>query len=670
MLHVTIGDGLLDLDVGSESSSATNDGAASAVERIVPLTASSSAVPGLATVSTPAVEVASTGPEQATTAPGVDLGGLVAGPVPGVLDGSIDPTSLRAVADAAGSIAGATGGVSDLAVLGGLLEISNIDVELGSNALPGAAGAARSLTVDRIEVLDLSAVLQLLGIDLADLPLDIATELLVRLGVPLPNGLPNVDAVLQAVQAALDAAGDVPEQLSALQAQVDAAQDEFDGLLDELDGLEADLDAAEAQRDAAQADVAVVEDALADAEAELAAAQSELATLTPHENCSLLSVIPIPGLGLTCQQVLNAIASLQSEITALTTDVGELNGDVAALDSVVSGLTAEINSLLGDIADVNALIDQVQAEIDGLLALIDQLLATIGTLLDPVADIVGGIVSLLDDAPLVVIEDLTVAALAAATSTLDASQAVVDGSVGSVRVGELPLTGVDALALADQADAVVRQVLSALSPALANFVDIDLLTRSTNTSVVDGRNVAEAAITGLRLRVTPPDLCALLAGLEVEGTLGGLLGMAGVELPTLDLPLEDILEQIDSVLTCGPTAAGLTSGPTAAQLVSGLVPALTAPLTIEALDVTGRGAFAATPTQVTTTTSSTTSTTAGPTTTTGSPSTTIRPGTGAPTRTPTNGQPLPRTGAEVPVALLGLGVSGSLLLRRLLTRAS
>src|SRR5205085_847102 len=74
-----------------------------------------------------------------------------------------------------------------LSVAGGLLSIPSADVTLGTNAATAKASGTRAVSIPSIEVLNLGAVLQGLGITLADLPLDDLLALLDSLGLDLPN---------------------------------------------------------------------------------------------------------------------------------------------------------------------------------------------------------------------------------------------------------------------------------------------------------------------------------------------------------------------------------------------------------------------------------------------------------------------------------------------------
>jgi hypothetical protein len=530
LLALRIGDGALDVRVGVESSSTSNDPATgtSATERITPLVVSSSLVPALGALSIPPVDVTSTDGERSTATPGVDLGALTsAAPVPGVLGGVIEPTTLRALVDATGAIADAAGGVTNLSVLGGVLRLGELDAVLGSDAVVTGAGAGRSLTLDRLEVLDLDAVLQLLGIDLGALPLGVAAGLLQQLGFGLPGGATSPAALVSTVEGLLAQAGSVPAQIDALGDQV-------------------------------------------------VALQAQLAPLLPFVGCNpVLSLLPLVG-GLTCAALVPLATSLQSQIAALTAQIDALTDSVAAL-------------------------------------------------LQPVLDVVGGLLSGLGAAPLLVVEDLSVGVVADAVDTVEGSTADVTGSVGAVRVGALTLPGADLLSLAQQATDAVGDVLSVVDPVLGDLVDVSLFEETTSVAAEGAQTVASAAVTALRVAITPPDVCALLGRLgagAATSTIAGVLGTVGQPLSALPLPVADVLGALGSTLSCSTSA-------------------LTQPLELEVLKVSGRGAFAAVPTQVPPTTA---------------------PG------TPRQAEPLPRTGGEVPLALAGAALAAAVLVRRAVAR--
>jgi hypothetical protein len=566
LLDLRLGTDALGLRLLGEDSETTNDPAASgpsAVERVTPLQITSTLVPALSGASQPTLETRSTSGEDAKATPGLDLASLVGPlPVPGLLGGTIDPVSLRSAVDANGAVSGATGAVRDLSVLGGLLSTGTASADLGSGALITDANALRGLELDRLEVLDLTALLDALGISLADIPLDVAVGLLDGLGLPLPGGFTDPTALLTEIDGLLADSGPVRAQVTTLQGQVDT--------------LQAQLTTAEGQ--------------VTSVTSQLGAQQALLAACTVPALC-------------------------------------------APIQALVNSLTAQLSSAQALVATLNSQIDALQTQIDDLLD-------TIAALLDDLLGLLDGVLDGLEGASLLTVEDLAVGVTARADDTLESSVAAVVASVGDVSIGSRSLGGLDAgsalgqvTALADQITGTVGGLLAGIDPALADLVHVELLDQTTSVTEADGVTEALAAVTALRASITPPDLCAVLGRLTGgNDTLGALLGGLGAPLPSLPGPVADVLGDLGSTISCAGSV--------------GVASALTQPVTVEALSLTGAGSFAvpATP---------------------GAP--------GAPTPgSPAPGSPtLPRTGGDAPLALLALALGAAGFgVRRLLVRSA
>jgi hypothetical protein len=536
VLNLVLGSDALRLRLIGEDSLTSNDPASNgplAVERVSPLQVTSTLLPALSAASQPSVESRSTSGTDSAATPGVDLGTLLGGtPVPGLLSGVIDPVALQSLVDAGGATSGARAAVHDLAVLGGLLQLDNVTANLGSGALVTDANAVRGLQLDSLQVLDLGALLDALGISLSDLPLDAAVGLLDQLGLPLPGGLGSPAEVLATIQGLLSQTGAVRVQVTALQGQVD--------------GLEAQLAPLTSQLAAANAQVTSLS-------SQLAAQQA------------LLAACVVPAL----------CAPIQALVTSLT--------------SQVATAQSAVNAIQDDIGDLNGLIDDLLDQVDALLA---PVLGLIGQL----TDLLDGILAGLDGASLLSVSDLVVGVTARADDTVATSVASIVGSVGDVRVGALSLGGLDlgatlgqVTALTDQVTGALGSVLATIDPSLAGLVDIDLLQQTTSITEADGVTTALAGITGLRATVTPPDICGLLDQLGAQETVGSLLDSVGALVPALPGPVGAVLGDLGSTVTCTAAAAGSVS---TAALVDGVASALTQPLTVEALSVYGTGSFA------------------------------------------------------------------------------
>jgi predicted nucleic acid-binding Zn-ribbon protein len=655
LLHLELGSGALDVRLLTESSSTRNDPAAGvpeAVESLAPLEIDSTLLPALDGVSVPPVESRSTGAENSVGSPGVDLGSLAI--VPGLLDGTILPATLRSLVDTTGALAGLTGGASDVSVLGGLLSLGELDADLGSAAQVATANGNRSVTLDSIEVLDLDALLQALGLTLADLPLDVAAQLLDLLGLDLPLDFTSPEALVASVRSTLD---QIPANL---QAQVDTLNAQVDTLQDQLTAASAALGPAQAAIAPLQSQIAAVDAQLAPLQSQLASAQSQLTTATAALNAQLALLLN-PAL---CNTV-PVCAAAQTTVNTINATITTLSGQITPLTNTRNGLLTQLTNAQNLVSTLNSTINTLQAQLNALLAQITALLDQVLDLVAPVIDIVNDLLATLAGAPLLTINDISVGTVADARDTVANSVASVTGSIGSITVGGVTVPGVDALAAVDQVTALADGITSTLggilgtiSPSLGSLVDVDVLERTTSI-VANGPFVeAIAGITGLRVSLTPPDICALVQGLPVTETLGGLLGQLGQALPPLPTEVTGVLGDLGSVVDCVAGGAPATNGPVVrAALIDGVATALTQPLTLEALTVRSQGAF--TPTQSQVTTSTTTSTTT-------IPGGTV-PGGGSPTG---GGSPLPRTGGDYLLGAAGLAMLGTALgLRRVIARA-
>jgi LPXTG-motif cell wall-anchored protein len=515
LLTLALGDGALDLRlVGEDSATSNVTGAVNALERVTPLQLTSSLLPALNGVSQPTVESSSTSGEHATATPGVDLASLLTGvPVPGLLTGVIDPVAMRSIVDATGATSAADGAVRNVSVLGGLLQLGSATADLGSSALVSDAGATRGLSADRIEVLDLTALLDALGISLADLPLDAAVGLLGGLGLPIPGDL-SPQALLTTIDGLLTQTAPVRAQVATLQGQIDGLQTQLAPLTTQLTGLTTQV--------------------------------SQLTALAG--SCSPLDPV-LALLGLTCGQVAGALATAQ--------------GQLASVDATIDGLQAQINGL---VAQVDGLLATVQSLIDQLLGLVDGVLDELADApLLAVDDLVVGLTALADDT------------LAGSSAKVVGSIGAVEIGGLSLGGIDPAATVAQVTGLADQVTGALGNVLSLVDPSLANLVDIDLLDQSTAVTEEGGVTNAIAGITALRATITPPDVCGLLGRLGVQDTVGSVLGSLGESLPALPGPVGTVLGDLGSTVRCESAAAagGFTASSLVDGVASALTQPLT-----------------------------------------------------------------------------------------------
>jgi hypothetical protein len=133
--------------------------------------------------------VSSTGAAQNKTLPSIDLNSTTPAIPAAVATGTIGGLSLSAVVDAAqGAAAGLNSTLSNVTAVGGLLSVPNATSNLGANAKPADADGLRGAKIDSIQVLNLGAVLQGLGVNPANLQLGQVGNALSALNLTVPNG--------------------------------------------------------------------------------------------------------------------------------------------------------------------------------------------------------------------------------------------------------------------------------------------------------------------------------------------------------------------------------------------------------------------------------------------------------------------------------------------------
>ena len=103
--------------------------------------------------------------------------------------GKIQPLSLSAVVDATqGAASGLNSSLSNVTAVAGLLSVPSATSSLGAVAKPADADGLRGISIPSIQVLNLGAVLQGLGINSGALQLGQVGAVLNTLGVTVPAG--------------------------------------------------------------------------------------------------------------------------------------------------------------------------------------------------------------------------------------------------------------------------------------------------------------------------------------------------------------------------------------------------------------------------------------------------------------------------------------------------
>lgn len=186
VVNVSLGNNgsLLDLVLAGDNGTANIDpkqGPSSAASSLSPLTTTSDAVSQL-NLSLPKVSVSSTGAADNKSVPSISLATPIS-------TGTVNPLSLSAVVDSAqGAASGLNSTLNNVTLVAGLLSVPSANSSLGAAAKSGDADGLRGLSIPKVDVLNVGAVLQGLGINSAALTLDQVGSELTKLGVTVPDG--------------------------------------------------------------------------------------------------------------------------------------------------------------------------------------------------------------------------------------------------------------------------------------------------------------------------------------------------------------------------------------------------------------------------------------------------------------------------------------------------
>ena len=449
---------LLGVQVASDNGSANIDpkqGTPSAAgSALSPLTSTSSV--SALNLSLPKVSVSSTGAADNKSVPSISL----ATPL---TSGTINPLSLSSVVDATqGAASGLNSTLNNVGVAGGLLSVPNATSSLGATAKSGDADGLRGLSIPSIQVLNLGAVLQGLGVDPANLQLGQVQNVLNTLNVTVPNGsganLTNLTGT----------------QLSTL-----------------VDNI-----------------------------------QTVLGTGLPTGLSGLLPALPLSD----------------PTVTALVT------GTVAPL--IPGGIPASDTT-------VGQLVTTLQGELGGVL---------------------NGALAGIANAPLLQVNNLVVGVTTKATDTVANSVADVSASLGSIKVGNVSIPGVDLASLVSNAQDKITTVLSQAGLPI-NLVTVKALDSTKSVASQNGYVNALANLTGVHVAIAP--LSSLTGGASTAAastdSMSQLFTLANAgNVPALSsamATLNGLLASTGAALTQGATVDVLQVGASSTFTPSATTPA-------------------------------------------------------------------------------------------------
>ena len=199
---------LLDLALLSDEARSTIDSAVASPEaytRLTALSAKASLIPSSPINVTQGVfEAKSTGPSEVPIAASTLLPAQLAP----VLAANIDPGKLTATLNQGVAASTMSTELSKVQAVGGLVGLGSLKSVLDASSAATASSASRSASVKDLTVLDLSAVLEGIGLPLAQLTPAQVVALVDSLGVSATLGLPSGQTTLTSTVGALNAAID------------------------------------------------------------------------------------------------------------------------------------------------------------------------------------------------------------------------------------------------------------------------------------------------------------------------------------------------------------------------------------------------------------------------------------------------------------------------------
>lgn len=331
---------LLALKVLTDEARATIDPTVASPEAFSRLSAASvtsSVLPApLNNVIVPVLESRSPGGAGFVTGPALNL----ANPLPSVnvpaalLGGTVAPATLTSAVDATGARSSLNAALGSLNLVGGLVSVDAVSSSLAANAKTTSADGSRTVKADAVTVLDFGALLDGVGLPLANLPVGAVSSILAGLGVPVP-GVPT----------STNLAGFV----TTLNGTIDTLQDQIDGTITTTVGTTADpiLTGLGLPVPDSGATVAEVQAVVDQVQALLAGILAD--ALAALDALTLLEVdgVEVGTVTKATDTVAGSSAGLVAKVGSVTLGGIELPGvDLTSTVATVNGLVTDVNSRL------------------------------------------------------------------------------------------------------------------------------------------------------------------------------------------------------------------------------------------------------------------------------------------------------------------------------------
>ena len=359
-LKVGANGSVLDLSVLGDRGQATIDAAQKAASNLTILSVASQALGVNQAIGTFASQTP--GGQPSTTVGSQDLGAALTGAhLPAVASGSVTPGTLTSAVDSGGARSAITAAVNNLGVAAGVASVGNIASTLGSAAAPDSSTASRNLQVGTVQVLNLVALLQGLGINPDLLSLSSLSALLQSLGVPV-SGLPtgstlntvvsSLSSTIQSLQATLTA--------TTQQSQVSGALTTVDGI---LSGATTTLGGLTGVNLAPPpASTSTVADLTSAINANLTSLQTTLVSLLTNGINALANVSLLQADGLTVGITTKAADTVANSAAAINASVGKIT--VAGLPALPAlDLTTAATAVNQAVATVNGQLSTILATV-------------------------------------------------------------------------------------------------------------------------------------------------------------------------------------------------------------------------------------------------------------------------------------------------------------------
>ena len=349
LLNIALGSNgsLLNLKVLADEARSTIDpsvvtGAGEAFSRLNALSLTSGVLPApLNNVSLPVVESRSPGGQPSVAGPGLDLSSIGGVSLPvSLLDGVLTPAALTSAVDTTGAHSALTSSLANISLVGGLVKAAGLESKLGTSAATANADGSRTIKAGAINVLDLGALLNGLGIPLAALPVDTVSDILKTLGVPVA-GVPTsltLDGFVTELNTTIDALqAQIPQNGNTV---TDALDSVAGGVLGGLNLPVPDVGDA----------VTVVNDTIDDVQAIVSDVLST--ALKALDGVSLLKVggVEVGAVTKAADTVNNSAADIVAKIDGIS--VGGLNLPGVDLASTLTQINTVVNTVNGTLSSV------------------------------------------------------------------------------------------------------------------------------------------------------------------------------------------------------------------------------------------------------------------------------------------------------------------------------